>query len=133
MEYTSLQFTVKDLERTYQFYRNVLGFYIEKVAEDGGFDFLVLKGDGYEIMFEESAVVSKLHPKLSDKWDVGVRGSGVALNFVVNNLYEIYGRIRAHNTPLLYDIVEKHYGMREVWIYDPDDYLIVLSESLEES
>ncbi|OYT26131.1 MAG: glyoxalase [Candidatus Altiarchaeales archaeon ex4484_96] len=131
MEYSSLQFTVKDLDRTYQFYRNVLGFYIERVLEEESFDYLLLKKDGYELIFESEEAVRKLHPKLSDKWGDGVRGCGVALNFVVCNLYEIYGRLRAHNITILYDIAEKHYGMREVWLFDPDNYLIVLSEQVK--
>ena len=131
MEYSSFQFTVKDLNKTYDFYRNVLGFDIDKVSNEDDFDFIIMKRDGFELIFEQESVVLQLHPKISEEWGKGKKGSGVALNFVVDNLYEIYGRIRANKVKIIYDIAEKHYGMREVWIYDPDKYLLVLSEPMD--
>ncbi len=131
MEYSSFQFTVRDLNKTFDFYSNVLGFEIEKVSTEDEFDFLIMQQSDHEIMFEQESVVKKLHPKISDGWK-GKKGSGVVLNFIVDNIYEIYGRVKAHNVKVLYDIADKHYGMREVWIYDPDDYLIVISEAIEE-
>ena len=64
MEYSSFQFTVKNLDKTFDFYSNVLGFDIEKVSTEDEFDFLIMQQSDHEIMFEQESVVKKLHPRV---------------------------------------------------------------------
>jgi hypothetical protein len=60
------------------------------------------------------------------------RGIGMTLHFQVSDIEEISEAIEEENLEILYSLEIKPYGIKEMWCFDPDGYLVVLDEPLEE-
>ena len=58
------------------------------------------------------------------------RGIGVTLHFEVKDIEEISDAIMEEEMEILYPLEIKPYGIKEMWCFDPDGYLVVLDEPL---
>jgi len=56
------------------------------------------------------------------------RGIGVTLHFDVKNIEAINDAILEEDLEILYPLELKPYGVKELWCFDPDGYLVVLDE-----
>ena len=52
----------------------------------------------------------------------------MTLHLSVTGIEEIYQEILEEELEVLYPLVLKPYGIRELWCFDPDGYLVVLEE-----
>ena len=49
----------------------------------------------------------------------------------VTKIEDIYDAIMEEGLEILYPLDEKPYGMKDLWCFDPDGYLVVLEEPWE--
>lgn len=127
----SIQLTVAQLVVTEAFYAGILELPVRRsFTSKGAPDHLVIDMDGMAIVFVEESDVIKAHPVLESRFSMFPRGIGVTLHFEVTEIEDIRDAILEEGLEVLYPLDIKPYGVKEMWCFDPDGYLIVLDESM---
>ncbi len=112
---------VTDVEASSRWYQRVLG----ATSGHGGTEYEQLLVDGEMVMQLHLSVVDHHHNRIGDP--AQPFGNGVALWFHTETLDDTVARIGSEETI----VADLHYnpnaGQREIWIRDPDGYLVVLS------
>lgn len=125
----SLQFCVADLAITEAFYAGILDLPVQRsMTIPGAPEHLLLDMNGMALIFVEVADVIKAHPVLEQLLGMFPRGVGVTMHFDVKNIEEINDAILEEGLEVLYPLQLKPYGVKELWCFDPDGYLVVLDE-----
>ncbi len=126
----SIQLTVSDLETTEAFYGGILELPVERpVTGWRGPEHLVLRLDGGgEVIFVEEEGVIRAHPVLAERLTDYPRGVGMSLHFRVTGIEEISDALEEEGLEILYPLAAKPYGVKELWCFDPDGYLVVMEE-----
>lgn len=125
----SLQLTVADLSVTEAFYGGILDLPLQRsLTVRGAPEHLILKHDGWELVFVEESAVVREHPMLEERFAIFPKGVGMTLHFRVKDIEDIYAAIMDEEMGILYPLEEKPYGMKDLWCFDPDGYLVVLEE-----
>lgn len=115
---------VKDVNRSIEFYTQVLGFELNQtVPETGQFEWASMQCGDVEVMFQlESSLVEEI-PALKD---VDIGGS-LTFYIQMEGIDELYNRVKGSATV----VQDKHttfYGMREFAIRDCNGYLLAFAE-----
>jgi len=130
----SIQLAVTNLAVTEAFYAGILELPVQRsITAIGAPDHLVLDMDGIALVFVEEDDVVRAHPVLGNRFSMFPRGIGVTLHFEVKDLEDISDAIAEEGLEVLYPLEVKPYGVKEMWCFDPDGYLIVLDEARENS
>jgi uncharacterized glyoxalase superfamily protein PhnB len=93
MEYKDLMpnLMVKDVNKTVDFYKNVLGFNIlQTVPESGDFVFAIVNANGVLISFQEEKSIKDEYPQLNSF----AQGGGITLYIHVTNINELFEKIK---------------------------------------
>lgn len=110
---------VKDLEKSIQFYNEVIGLPIKDQRKTW-------------VDLGTSGALLSLHPALSTAEHVGSSiENGISIGFIVGDLKSALEELKAKNVTIYRDIVEKDVGKNAV-VLDPDQYLISLFEPIYE-
>lgn len=126
----SIQLTVAQLVVTEAFYAGILELPVQRsFTSKGAPDHLVIEMDGMAIVFVEEADVVRAHPLLGSRFSMFPKGIGVTLHFAVTDIESIRDAIMEEGLEVLYPLDIKPYGVKEMWCFDPDGYLIVLDET----
>ena len=130
----SIQLAVTNLAVTEAFYAGILELPVQRsLTAIGAPDHLVLDMDGIALVFVEEDDVVRAHPVLGNRFSMFPRGIGVTLHFEVKDLEGISDAIAEEGLEVLYPLEIKPYGVKEMWCFDPDGYLIVLDEARDKS
>jgi hypothetical protein len=125
----SIQFSVADLSVTQAFYGGILELDVQRsFTTPGAPEHLMVDMDGIAIIFVEESDVIRAHPVLEQRLSMFPRGIGVTLHFDVKNIEAINDAILEEDLEILYPLELKPYGVKELWCFDPDGYLVVLDE-----
>jgi uncharacterized glyoxalase superfamily protein PhnB len=125
----AIQLSVVDLSTTEAFYAGVLELPIRRaLTVPGAPEHLELKTDGWQLIFVEEATVIRAHPVLEERYAMFPRGVGATLHFRVSDIDGIYDAIMDEEMEVLYHLEEQPYGVKDLWVFDPDGYLVVLEE-----
>ena len=128
----SIQFAVTNLAVSEAFYAGILELPVQRsLTAIGAPDHLVLDMDGIALVFVEEDDVVRAHPVLGNRFSMFPRGIGVTLHFEVKDLEGISDAIAEEGLEVLYPLEIKPYGIKEMWCFDPDGYLVVLDEARE--
>ena len=128
----SIQLAVTNLAVSEAFYVGILELPVQRsFTTIGAPDHLVLDMDGIALVFVEEDDVVRAHPVLGNRFSMFPRGIGVTLHFEVKDLEGISDAIAEEGLEVLYPLEIKPYGVKEMWCFDPDGYLIVLDEARE--
>lgn len=128
----SVQLAVSQLVVTEAFYAGILELPVQRsLTSPGAPDHLVVDMGGIAVVFVEEDDVVRAHPMLSNRFSMFPRGIGVTLHFEVNGIEGISDAIMEEGLEILYPLEIKPYGIKEMWCFDPDGYLVVLDEVLE--
>ncbi len=128
----SIQLAVSQLVVTEAFYSGILDLPVRRsLTAQGAPDHLVIDMDGISIIFVEESDVVKAHPVLVPRFSMFPRGIGVTLHFEVTDIEDISDAILEENLEILYPLEIKPYGVKEMWCFDPDGYLVVLDELVQ--
>lgn len=125
----SLTLAVSDLEQTAAFYGELLELPVERFEPAPGHPPVLLLGRGEStILFRESAVLEALHPAIFQNLERHPHGVGVTLEFSLAELSPILKKIARRQIHILYELADDEFSRREIWLHDPDGYLLVLCE-----
>jgi hypothetical protein len=125
----SIQFSVADLSVTQAFYGGILELAVQRsFTTPGAPEHLLVDMDGIAIVFVEEGDVVRAHPVLEQRLGMFPRGIGVTLHFDVKDIEGINDAIQEEDLEILYPLELKPYGVKELWCFDPDGYLVVLDE-----
>lgn len=125
----SIQFSVADLSITQAFYAGILELDVQRsFTTPGAPEHLWVDMDGIAIIFVEEGDVVRAHPMLEQRLGMFPRGIGVTLHFGVKDIEAINDAILEEDLEILYPLQLKPYGIKELWCFDPDGYLVVLNE-----
>jgi catechol 2,3-dioxygenase-like lactoylglutathione lyase family enzyme len=125
----SIQLTVADLGTTEAFYGGILELPVARaLTARGAPEHLIMSFDDGELIFVEESAVIRTHPVLAEQLETFPKGVGMTLHFRVKEIEDISDAIAEEELEILYPLEEKPYGMKEMWCFDPDGYLVVLVE-----
>jgi hypothetical protein len=128
----SIQLAVAQLVVTEAFYAGILELPVQRsFTSHGAPDHLIVDMNGIAIVFVEEADVIRAHPVLEPRFSMFPRGIGVTLHFEVKEIEEIRDAIMEEGLEILYPLEIKPYGVKEMWCFDPDGYLVVLDETVQ--
>lgn len=125
------ELSVSNIEKSLDFYINLLTFKVKYERKEDKFAMLILGGG--EIMIEQ----------VNGYWSTGELaypyGRGINFQIMVEDVEVIYRRLKAHAYPIKYELTEswyrvddKLYGQQEFLVMDPDGYLLRLAEDIGE-
>jgi uncharacterized glyoxalase superfamily protein PhnB len=127
----SMQLAVADLGATEAFYGGILEMPVQRaLTVSGAPEHIIMKHNGWEVIFVEERGVIQTHPLLRDRLNVFPKGVGMTLHFQVESIEEIADALVDEGLEILYPLERKPYGMLELWCFDPDGYLVVLEQSV---
>ncbi|HEX4061001.1 MAG TPA: VOC family protein [Streptosporangiaceae bacterium] len=120
---------VADVPAASRWYQQVLG----AVSGHGGGEYEQLLVDGQLIMQLHQRETGHHHGTIGDPELVSSpgapAGNGVALWFEATGFDAVVGRLRAVGAQIVTDVhTNPNAGHREIWIRDPDGYLVVFAE-----
>ena len=126
----SLQLVVAELATTEAFYGGILELAVQRALTSvGAPEHLVLRLEDWELIFVEEDAVVRTHPVLGEQFATFPKGVGMSLHFAVKDLEGIYEAILEEELEVLYPLEVKPYGVKEMWCFDPDGYLVVIEEA----
>lgn len=129
----TLTLAVHNLERTETFYGEILELGIDLFIPAPGHRPLLLVSCGdATVLFRETETLEAMHPALFQNLDRHPHGVGVTLEFSVESLKAPLKNIARRGLHTLYELEDEEFGRREVWLHDPDGYLVILSEEPED-
>jgi catechol 2,3-dioxygenase-like lactoylglutathione lyase family enzyme len=131
MKFNSLkpELYVTDFDKSFSFYKDVLGFKVEYTRENPRFAFLSYNGSQLMLQQEDN----------DEQWHNGKPeypfGRGMNLEIDTNEIEKIINSLNSNNYPLKRGIKESVYmendtkhKVREILVMDPDGYLLRFSE-----
>lgn len=128
----SIQLAVTQLAVTEAFYAGILELPLQRsLTAAGAPDHLMLDMDGIALVFVEEDDVVRTHPVLGNRFSMFPRGIGITLHFEVKDIEGISDAINEEGLEILYPLEIKPYGVKEMWCFDPDGYLVVIDEALQ--
>lgn len=122
------ELSVSDINKSKNFYTNILGFKIEYERVENKFAFLSY--GGAQIMMEE----------INGNWNTGELeypfGRGINFQIMTDDVYEIVSKLKQNNISLYRDIMTNRYECgsevfieKEILLQDPDGYLLRFSQT----
>ena len=115
---------VSDVRRAADWYARILGV----AATHGGDEYEQLRADGALIMQLHAREVEHHHGAIGDP--AAPVGNAVALWFELASFDAAVERVRAVGATVVTDVhVNPNAHHREIWLRDPDGYLVVLAEA----
>lgn len=114
---------VADVERASAWYQHVLG----AVSGHGGTQYEQLLVDGTMVLQLHRLETGHHHGTIGDP--AQPTGNGVAMWFEVDDFDDAVARAHEHAAQIETDAhLNPNAGHREIWLRDPDNYLVVLAE-----
>lgn len=120
MKYNCPMIVVSDMEKTVEFYKNVLGL---DVIQDFGAN-KTLTG-GISLQTEET------YKEFIGKEKISYGGDNFELYFEEDEIDAFFERLKVFNVELVHPVQEHSWGQRAVRFYDPDRNIIEVGESLQ--
>jgi len=125
----TLTLAVHDLEETVRFYRNLLFMDIELYQPLPTASPLLLMPHGDAvILFRQQEDMAALHPAQFQNQDRHPWGIGALIELTVTGLQETLKRLEKEGIQAVYERQDDQYHQFEIWLYDPNGYLISLTE-----
>ena len=125
----NLTLAATDLEKTATFYRKVLLLSPELIQPSAlENSFLRLFFGKVRVVFQNRQEMEARHPALLQNLTRDSFGVGVQLELSYDNLDDVYRMVKYYDWPIAYELDDQEHRRRELWLHDPDGYLLVLNE-----
>ena len=121
--YHSCVLLVNDIEKSKNFYKNILG---QKIIMDLGRN---VGFDGGLSIWEKDYALGLIFHEKAKNIDVGVNNFEVY--FETDDLDNLFSRLMKENVKVIHSIIEHPWGQRAFRIRDIDDHIIEIAESME--
>jgi uncharacterized glyoxalase superfamily protein PhnB len=126
MEYKDLMpnLMVKDVGKTVEFYKNVLGFNVlQTVPENGPFVFAIVNANNVIISFQEEKSIKEEYGQLNKFTD----GGGFTLYIHVTDVNGLYEKIKG-KAKIAKEMHKTFYGSTDFAIEDCNGYILTFSQ-----
>lgn len=128
----TLTLAVADLERTEAFYGHLLGLRLQRLQPGPDFPELLLLTHGDTvILFRQQAALEASHPALFEHLDRQPKGVGMTLELELPDLETSSRMLHRKELHLVYELDDREFDRQEIWLHDPDGYLLILSQAKE--
>jgi uncharacterized glyoxalase superfamily protein PhnB len=108
---------VPDVDEAVRFYTKVLGFALQRAERTGDRStFAIVRLGGAMIMFMHEAFYT------GPKTELGSRGAGLDIRVMVPDVDSVYETAKAAGMPLMHDIADRDYGLRDFIVRDPNGF-----------
>lgn len=125
----SLTFAAIDLDITHDFYRQLPGLTLRRLTDSRGtLTALMICTDNLRLVFQPLHSLEQQHPALFQHLSRTLLGAGVVLELECSELNVVHGIARHNNWPILYELDDREHLRRELWLQDPNGYLLALNE-----
>ena len=125
----NLPLAAVDLEKTANFYREVLLLFPEFIQNSRAeSSYLLLVVGTMKIVFQQLKEMEAQHLALLQSLTRNPLGTGVQLEVSCENLDDIYRMVNYYDWPIAYEMDDQEHQRRELWLQDPNGYLLVLNE-----
>jgi catechol 2,3-dioxygenase-like lactoylglutathione lyase family enzyme len=115
---------VRDVKKSTEFYRDVLGFTMgETVPDKEPFVFVWLKRDEVSVFLNEVTVAAHDYPDAAKR----TPGGTAAMFFIIDDVDGYHASV-APRANVIMPLKTQFYGMREFAITDPDGHIITFAE-----
>jgi catechol 2,3-dioxygenase-like lactoylglutathione lyase family enzyme len=121
-KYHSAVFFVSDVNRSKHFYNVVLG---QKIVADFGANVGFEGGLG---IWERNYALNTIYKENAKQVQVG--GNNVEIYFESANLENLFENLVKQQVKVIHSIMEHPWGQRAFRIYDPDNHIIEIAESM---
>ncbi len=118
---------VEDLDRSEYFYRNILQLPVERYTTPS--TIIIRQGDA-TILLRDLREVTAEHPIALQHLHRQPLGVGISIELQIDNLAQILHCIAREQINYVYEIEDQEHRVHEIWLYDPDNYLIMLTQHL---
>ncbi len=123
----NITLAVADINRSEHFYRDLLSLRVERfVAAPGAEPVLLIDTDGATVVLCASAVLQRQYPTIYRDLEYHPHGVGVSIEFVVASLDVCQRALERGGYSWLHKCEDHEHQMQELWLHDPDGYLVVL-------
>ncbi len=123
----NLTLAATDLKNTEWFYREVL-LLSPELVQNSNASYLILSVEQMKIVFQPLSDMEAQHPALLQNLTRDPLGVGVQLELSCHVLTDIYRLVNHFHWPICYELEDDEHHRRELWLQDPDGYLLVLNE-----
>lgn len=120
----NLTLAVADLEKSRLFYQDILGLKTEGRDDD---TYFIACFANIKVVFQPVAILERQHPAFLQHLSRSSLGVGVQFELNCPNLGEIESLLNRCQWPIVYELDDQEHQRREIWIQDPDGYLVVLN------
>jgi uncharacterized glyoxalase superfamily protein PhnB len=119
---------VRDVARSMEFYRTVLGFVTTiTVPDQAPYVFGAVSGGGVEIFFNDQKAVAAEYPELGAK----PIGGSMTLFLEVEGIEEALAAVKKNGAKITMPLKEQFYGMREFAFEDPEGWVVTIAEKMK--
>ncbi len=129
-----LTLAVEDLANSLWFYRELLqlqaDYYVPTQTRE---PFVLVCCGATRIVLQPVAYQAARHPAWQSLTRGHQRGAGVQLEFSGIDMADVTRRLAKEQWPLLYELEDHQHKRREIWIQDPDGYVLILNDDHCES
>ena len=123
---------VDDIARSAHFYRDLLQLPLQyHTLQDSTEEILLIEQGDTTILLRTSSAIEAEHPAALQHLRRQSKGVGVSFDFKIDNLDLILRCLERHHINALHESDDRQHGIRELWLYDPDHYLLILTEIAE--
>ena len=125
----NLTLAAANLEKTAIFYRKILLLSPELVPNSHtGNDSLLLFFGKMRVIFQNLQDMEGRHPALLQNLTRSPLGVGIQLELSYESLADVDRMIKYYHWPIVYELDDQEHQRRELWLHDPDGYLLVLND-----
>lgn len=125
----TLTLAVDDLQRSAAFYRGMLGMAPEEFLPAPGLPpCMLLRCGDSTILFRQAQALEASHPALFQNLDRHPRGIGVTIELSCTDLEQVRRNLTRGGIHLLYELEDREFDRRELWVQDPDGFLLILMQ-----
>ena len=114
------EFFVRDVDQSVAFYSERLGFTTLRKEPDFA---VVALGEAHVLLAAEAHT--------SREWlAAGPRGIGSNVRIMVDDVDAVYQRAKAGGVPIVQEIADRSYGLRDFILADPDGFMLRFASAL---
>ncbi len=124
----NLTIGVTDLDKSEAFYRDLLGLQVFSAHRDQGGGYLLVDCGNCQLVLQPVTTLMATHPVLFQNFSRQQPGNGVQFELTCCNLDKVMKQLERHQWPVHYELDDQEHGRRELWVQDPDGYLLVLNQ-----
>lgn len=123
---------VNDIDQSEFFYREILNLSVERFTPQSSVHpvLMIHQGDA-TILLRQIEVLEATHPAAFQHLRRQARGTGTSFDLHIDNFDQVQRSIERHKIAVIYESEDQQHNIHELWLYDPDNYLIILTQTAQ--